>query len=262
MQQEIRDLIKSLEITNGKSKRIDCPSCGGTNTLGISVVAGAIRFNCFKSSCTVKGVEQLEGQSTKALLEFYKGPQKPPPFVVPDTFLNLDTYEYGISYLQRFPAAYTAYLRDKSTVKYDVKENRLVYIVRDFKGNIVDAIGRSFRKLGNPKWKRYGSSGLPFYYGSGCGVLCEDCISAAGLSTVSGFAGVALMGTSLHSGFASWVGNFDRAIVALDADASVKALSIAQKLNFYLPTKVMLLTRDLKMYTTAQLESMLEPYRE
>lgn len=264
MKQEILNLIQNVELPNGRSKRFDCPSCGGTNSFSVTNRGGSLAYHCFKSSCNVAGVRQLDGQSTKTLLEGYNRVEKRKPFTVPDTFLPTESSDSCIRYLSKYPAAYLAFKRLGDITRFDVKENRLVYLVRDSKNNFVDAVGRSLNRAHTPKWKRYGSTSIPFSVGpsgaSTC-VLCEDAISASVVGLV-GFTGAALMGTSLHAGFTTWMDVFDRAVVALDADASVKALSIAQQLNFYLPTKVLLLTRDLKMYTVQELKTLLEPYKE
>ena len=130
----------------------------------------------------------------------------------------------------------------------DVKDDRVVFLIRDSKGNIIDAIGRALGKR-LPKWKRYGNSRLPFVAwgnGNSC-VLVEDCYSACTVANHN-ITGVALLGTSLleeHKRFLSI--NFDEVVVALDPDALSKTLQIRRELQSWVnKVKVLRITADLK----------------
>ena len=129
---------------------------------------------------------------------------------------------------------------------WDAKEERAVFLVKD--GNkIVDATGRALTKR-QPKWKRYGSNSLPYTCGSGnVAVVVEDCVSAAVVGNVKSFVGVALLGTSLQQTHKQYLAQFSTVLVALDPDASQKALQHAKDLNNYVnEVKVIKLVDDLK----------------
>ena len=42
----IQDLIDDLGLSEGETRRIDCPTCAGIKTFTISMVEGAAVWNC------------------------------------------------------------------------------------------------------------------------------------------------------------------------------------------------------------------------
>ena len=132
---------------------------------------------------------------------------------------------------------------------WDVKEDRIVFPI--YEGNVmVDATGRAFgRRL--PKWKRYGSSAIPYVVGdTNQAVIVEDCISAAVVAQeISHGSGVAIMGTSLSDGQYRFLSRqkYSCIVVALDPDALPKTLGMAKELHNVAETvKVLKLNDDLK----------------
>jgi hypothetical protein len=123
---------------------------------------------------------------------------------------------------------------------------------------MVGLCGRVLNREALPKWRRYDKHHIPCIYGgnSSYGVLVEDAISAASVAATGEYAGCALLGTSLSSGFTSWA-KFDRIIVALDKDASAKALAMQRKLSWFKPTSVCLLDKDLKCYGVDEIKRQL-----
>ena len=99
-----------------------------------------------------------------------------------------------------------------------------------------------------PKWKRYGSSSLPYICGAGSvAVVVEDCVSAAVVGNVKGFVGVALLGTSLQQTHKQYLAQFSTVLVALDPDAIAKSATHAQALENYVSrVKILNLQQDLK----------------
>ena len=123
---------------------------------------------------------------------------------------------------------------------------------------VVDAAGRTLTGE-KPKWWRYGKSGSPFVCGSGrVAVLVEDCASACCVSGV--FSGVALLGTNLLDTHTKVLQNYDKVYVALDKDATQKALQIVRKLQGIVPTNLMILNQDLKDMDDATRERVLTKY--
>jgi DNA primase len=140
--------------------------------------------------------------------------------------------------------AYDAYLSGRADIRYDFKRNRVVFLVKD--GNkVVDAAGRSIDGR-TPKWYRYGSSKSPFVSGTNLSVACvvEDCASACSISGI--VTGVGILGTNLLTEHIDVLKQYDRVFIALDKDATDKAIGMVRTLHTHVPTRLMVLRTDLK----------------
>tara|TARA_R100001126_G_scaffold99693_1_gene75850 strand:- start:635 stop:1138 length:504 start_codon:yes stop_codon:yes gene_type:complete len=144
---------------------------------------------------------------------------------------------------------------DTVDLLYDVKESRVVFPIKD-NGRIVDATGRSvYRKL--PKWKRYGSSDLPFSFGCGSiAIVVEDCVSACVVGS-DVYVGVAVLGTSLSDSHKMFLSQFSTAIIALDPDALPKSFAFAKELRSHVKDiKILKLHDDLKYRKQEDLDNL------
>jgi DNA primase len=142
---------------------------------------------------------------------------------------------------------------------YDFAQERCVFLIYDDNKNMIGAVGRALRKGVTPKWKRYDKrKDLMFFCGpkSGTAVLVEDCASACTVFA-SGFTGAALLGTSLNEHHVHQLRVFDKVIVALDADASKKAIRMQKMLAPHVTSEVLFLTDDLKYFTPECVKSLL-----
>lgn len=240
MYNTLNDTVNDIVLYVGESKRINCPVCKGHKTFTISNIGGNVVWNCYKASCGVSGgkrtgltpadIKQMKMKQEEKDIDFTL-----PPYIVAhrnQRHLVKWCAEWGIDI-------------DECGLMYDVKEDRIVFpIVHDDK--IVDATGRALTKR-LPKWRRYGSSGLPYTCGQGdVAVVVEDCVSA---SVVGGarFVGVALLGTSLLEEHKQYLTRFSAAIVALDPDVLPKTIAMAKELRGHIPNvKVLRLEKDLK----------------
>tara|TARA_R100001460_G_scaffold45307_1_gene82420 strand:+ start:1756 stop:2391 length:636 start_codon:yes stop_codon:yes gene_type:complete len=193
---------------------------------------GSLVWNCYKASCNVKGGTRVHlsaddiRTSFGGVKEFVEESFRLPDYIIP----YIGKSYYGI---------------DNKHLMYDVKEDRIVFVVKH-NDEIVDATGRSLQnKL--PKWKRYGKSALPYTFGCGkVAVVVEDCVSAT-LVGNDVLVGVAVLGTSLSESHKSYLSQFSTAIIALDPDALPKTLSLAKELRGYVDNiKVLKLKDDLK----------------
>ena len=221
-----------MNISNGVTKRTNCPNCGGYNTFTVTNNMGSLIWNCYKASCNIRGGTRVHlsvddiRTSFSGVKEFAEESFRLPDYIIPYTGENY----YDI---------------DNKHLMYDVKEDRVVFVVKH-KDEIVDATGRSLKnKL--PKWKRYGKSTLPYTFGCGkVAVVVEDCVSA----TIIGndvLVGVSVLGTSLSDSHKNYLAQFSTAIIALDPDALPKTLSFAKELRGYVNNiKVVKLKDDLK----------------
>ena len=239
--------VESLDIPALGRYRSDCPVCGKSNTFSVTDDGLQRLWYCFHADCNVKGRTgiTLTKDFAKHALSRKK---KPPPitdtsaFQIPDTFVSLSRSLDAELYV-RSVNAYDAYLSGRADIRYDFKRNRVAYIVKDGR-NIVDAAGRSIdgRK---PKWYRYGNSGHPFLCGTGDSVfVVEDCASACAVS--NSCAAIALLGTNLLQSHVDVLTKYKKVNIALDKDATDKALEMVRMLHNHVPTKLVILTQDLK----------------
>lgn len=222
----INDYINKLDLQIGDTLRMDCPKCNGRNTFTVSNQLGNLVYNCYKASCNCKGSYKHKFNVTEAL-NYYKTLNNPKishstnTFVVPDHILFNDPR--------------TNIFKDRWQITdklgYDLKQNRAVFYIK-VNNVVIDAVGRSLDSR-LPKWLRYGSSNLPYVSGYGTvAVIVEDCISANIISNISkDYTGIALLGTSMTEDTYNLVLKFNKVIVALDPDATVKTLHIAAKLK-------------------------------
>lgn len=251
----ILNFVKDLELSVGRTIRINCPNCNGSNTFTATNMAGELLWNCYKAGCNIKGRTKvnMSAKEIKAKMvstKWYELPSysvKSTEFVRP-TYMTNDKPPQLIQWCEMWGI-------DSNDVLYDIRDNRVVFqIIHD--GKLVDAAGRAIgHRL--PKWKRYNASGLPYHKGSGkVGVLVEDCISAY-LVGSDERVGVALLGTSLSELHTVYLSRFDKVIVALDPDALPKTLQIAGKLRSVVSdVRVLRLSDDLKYGKTVDLEEL------
>jgi hypothetical protein len=247
----IHKIVNGLELSNGETKRMNCPECGGIKTFTVTNNMGSLIWNCYKVSCTVGGgtrvhlsVDDIRSGFLGAE-QFATEPFELPSYIVPHrdkrTVLNF-CFRYKLD-------------PDELGVMYDVKDDRVVFpVIHD--GRIVDATGRAIGKR-LPKWKRYGKSGLPYVSGHGnVAVVVEDCVSAAVVGYGS-FVGVALLGTSLQEAHKGYLAQFSTAIIALDPDALPKTLQMAKELRGHVnDVRVLKLTDDLKYRNPTDMENL------
>ena len=51
----IYNIVSDLDIPNGHTHRMNCPSCNGTKTFTVTNNMGKLIWNCYKVSCGVSG---------------------------------------------------------------------------------------------------------------------------------------------------------------------------------------------------------------
>jgi len=247
----IYNIVSELDIPNGHTHRMNCPSCNGTKTFTVTNNMGKLIWNCYKVSCGVSGgtrvhltVDDIRRGFTGAE-DFADEKFELPTYIVPHR---------GKRAVVKWCAEWGIH-EDEHGLMYDVKEDRVVFpVVHD--GKLVDATGRSLSKR-IPKWKRYGNSGLP--YTSGCGkvaVVVEDCVSATVVGYGS-FVGVALLGTSLQESHKRYLSQFSTAIIALDPDALPKTLHMMKELRGHVSdVRVLRLVDDIKYRNPTDMEKL------
>ena len=243
----IYEYVKQLNVENGTSQRMTCPMCKSYKTFTVTNNMGSLLWNCYKASCNVKGKSRVH-LSAEDIRNMKNVSQvvtsfEMPEYITPRKHQIVDwCNKWGLDV-------------DALELQYDVKENRVVFPIKD-NGRIVDATGRSIlNKL--PKWKRYGSSDLPFSFGCGSiAIVVEDCISA-GVIGSDVYVGVAVLGTSLLDSHKTFLSQFSTAIIALDPDALPKSFAFAKELRSHVKdVKILRLKDDLKYRKKEDLDNL------
>jgi hypothetical protein len=243
----IYEYVKQLNVENGTSQRLTCPMCRSYKTFTVTNNMGSLLWNCYKASCDVKGTSRVH-LSAEDIRNMKNVSQvvtsfEMPEYITPRKHQIVDwCNKWGLDV-------------DALELQYDVKENRVVFPIKD-NGRIVDATGRSIlNRL--PKWKRYGSSDLPFSFGCGSiAIVVEDCISA-GVIGSDVYVGVAVLGTSLLDSHKTFLSQFSTAIIALDPDALPKSFAFAKELRSHVKdVKILRLKDDLKYRKKEDLDNL------
>ena len=248
---DIYKIVNGLDLSNGETKRMNCPECGGIKTFTVTNNMGSLVWNCYKVSCTVGGGTRVH-LSVDDIRSGFLGAEQfaTEPFELPSYIVPHRNKRTVLSFCFRYKLD-----PDELGVMYDVKDDRIVFpVIHD--GRIVDATGRAIGKR-LPKWKRYGKSGLPYVSGHGnVAVVVEDCVSAAVVGYGS-FVGVALLGTSLQDSHKGYLAQFSTAVIALDPDALTKSFSMAKELRGYVnDVKILKLNDDLKYRNPEDMEKL------
>ena len=256
----LQGYVESLDIQPMGRYRSDCPVCGKKNTFSVNDDGMQRLWFCFHADCNVSGRTGIKLSRDFAKLAIKKPTTKveqpDTKFMLPDTFVSLSRNLDAELYVKSVNA-YDAYLAGRADIRYDFKRNRVAYIVKNA-NSVVDAAGRAIDGR-NPKWYRYGNSSLPFYCGSSStAIVLEDCASACSVSALA--TGVALLGTNLLEPHIEMLRKYERVFVALDKDATDKAVSMVKVLCRQVPTKLMVLSRDLKNLTKEELDDFLRSH--
>ena len=218
------DVLTSIKLDIGESRRMDCPSCGRKNTFSVTNEDGVLLYNCFAASCKTAGQSRTKMSAAEVhqYMRNLREDRRDPTFVLPTYFIQSHT-DLGM-----FADRWKIPVHD---LMYDVKDQRAVFLIRDGH-RIIDAVGRTLRE--SPmKWKRYGRASRAFVCGhSDHAVVVEDAISASVIPTITPkLTGVALLGTSLLSEHIEQQRKFNTVTVALDPDARDKTVSITRQLQ-------------------------------
>lgn len=257
----LQGYVESLDIQPMGRYRSDCPVCAKKNTFSVNDDGMQRLWFCFHADCNVSGRTGVQLTRDFAKLAIKKPTSEPTKdtvtkFEIPNTFVSLSRSLDAELYVKSVHA-YDAYLSGRADIRYDFKRNRVAYLVKSG-NNVIDAAGRSIDGR-NPKWYRYGNAGKPFTCGtSDISVVVEDCASACAVSDT--ITGVALLGTNLLEDHITCLKKYKRVFVALDKDATDKALQMVKVLCRYVPTKLMVLSRDLKNLTKEERNDFLRSY--
>lgn len=247
----IQDYIETLHLHAGESKRMDCPVCGHKGTFSVTNTGTDLLWNCFHAACTSRGRKGL-GITRETAPNIFRLntppiPKEPQEFTKPPSWTRrlpngATTYFTTVHTTGRYPHLY-----------HDVRQNRAVYGIYSPEGVLVDGVGRTLEGS-RPKWYRYGNYSGGFIWGtSPTAIIVEDVPSAVSISDwVTGYA---LMGTQLRDDHIGELSRFDHVVVALDRDATDKALVILRTLSQVVSCGLLMLDRDFKSIGEEERES-------
>jgi len=258
----LKTYINDLHISEGDRVRSDCPMCKGRNTFTASKIDGNVIYNCYKLGCDARGVESIgfnKIEIGKRLSRLNKDFVDTDSFELPEYV----THDINNSLMQIFIRRWNL---QNVYLLYDVKDNRAVFPIRNSKGKLIDAVGRSLNRS-RIKWLRY--SGKADYYASekntqvGSVVVVEDIISAINVSTIFNCTGIAILGTSLNHVHKQVLSKYNTVLIALDPDATKKTLQYTIDLRNYVDTvKAVSLTDDIKYQNIKDIETIEELLNE
>jgi len=215
---------------------------------------GRRMWHCFKASCSTSGSSKTErtAESIKSALSYSNRDAPPPPHTpIPHQLSSARRHDAAVKYLKN-NGCWEAYEAGLVDIRYDPADRRVIFFMQDGQG----AIGRTLRGA-KPKWKAYGDTSGVLRVGSGnVGVIVEDAASAASISRLPFCSGCALLGTHVSVEKRRQLMSFDRLVIALDKDASKKAVSLKSRFEGRIATTVVLLEEDLKYLTVQEMKEL------
>jgi len=246
----VKEFVQSLNLDIGQTTRLNCPACAGVNTFVATRHADSlVTYHCYRPICDTKGGYRanMTAEDVTRYREkvnngdiVNKGRAK---FELPEsTVANVPvhTNEDVAAYVTKYP-----WVLDYFDLRWDARENRLVYVVYDMQDDMVDAIGRSVVvNHKQPKSRFYGDGNTPVVLYSEDNarshrsvVVVEDICSAVRLNILADFNVVALSGTYMKPSYIPYLTQFDKCVIMLDADALDKNIKMANQMDQYMPSK-------------------------
>jgi hypothetical protein len=249
------ELLKPIRIRDGESKRIDCPFCGGRGTFTLSNIDGRKVWNCYKASCPSSGsvATEMSLDTIKRRLSGTPADASRPLVALPTLLSDPKNHDNVLTYLDKVGSLY-AYEQGLIQIKFAPAENRVLFFFHHKLG----AVGRALDDR-KPKWKAYGDVSGLLSVGSGqVAVLVEDAASACSVARLPLCSGCALLGTSVSVTHKAQLRAYTRVIIALDKDASRKAVELSKKLEGLLDVRIAMLDEDLKYLSIATITRILK----
>jgi len=247
------DILSSIRINDGEKKSLDCPFCGGRKKFGIVKQDGKLLWNCFRSSCGVKGSYNV-GRGASGVKAYLRGKETKAVYYnsLPSIVSSIDHHKEALSYIESVNSL-EAYRDGLIKIKYAPRDNRVLFYTEDGRG----AVGRALDGR-TPKWYTYGDTSKGIKVGQGIPVLVEDAPSACSVSRLEGYCGYALLGTRVTPFIKDQLRHFDEVIIILDKDASSKAVSMSRSIQSITKAAVRFTTEDLKWLSVRKILNVIE----
>ena len=261
----LQHFVESLPLQLNLTERSNCPECGNHNTFAVTKKVDGTYWFCFHNSCGAKG--KVSGTILKADLDqfVHAKPKEAVTYKIPDSWLD----PAKVRWLLKRHNILDVSKDRRVQCCYDPKLDRYVFMIYK-EGVCYGGIGRSFTS--KPKWlfykshpnqnkfplvvPKYGTFYSPFYPKGvqKVGIVVEDAISAAAVSHIAD--GVAILGTHIPADFIDTLRSYDNLAIALDADATGKSLRYQKYLNTFVPTRIVILEKDLKDMTREKINDL------
>lgn len=247
------ELLKSINLTEGDRKSIDCPFCGGRKKFNISKIDGKTLWNCYRASCTAKGI--YSGPRSIEEAKAYMAGKNTTEFSVrttpiPSMTTSLLNSEQAVDYVKSVNS-FEAYEAGYINIRFSPGENRVLFYTQDGLG----CVGRNLRSTG-PKWWTYGDTKKGIHVGLGdTAVLVEDSASACAVSRCPDKVGVALLGTNLTKHINKSLTKYKKCIIILDNDAKQKSVSLLRA--SIIPSVIRVTKVDIKEMSKSSLLALL-----
>ena len=247
------DILSSIQMDDGEKKSLDCPFCGGRKKFGIMKQEGKLLWNCFRSSCGVKGSYNA-GRGVSGVKAYLRGKETKAVYYnsLPSIVSSIDHHKEALAYVESVNSL-EAYRGGLIKIKYSPRDNRVLFYTEDGSG----AVGRALDGR-TPKWYTYGDTSKGIKVGQGTPVLVEDAPSACSVSRLEGYCGYALLGTRLTPSVKGQLRGFTNVIIVLDKDASSKAVLMVRGVQSACRASVRFTREDLKWLSTKQIQNILQ----
>jgi len=136
------EVVQGLSIPSDTTLRMDCPFCNNINTLLVDTTENNLSWYCFHTSCTAKGKKNGEKDIRyveKVFKSNMKDTQIHEEFKVPDSFQSIYSNEKAMRWLSN-NNCWESWSWGRADFKYDVKQSRVVFIVKNRYLNKISAV--------------------------------------------------------------------------------------------------------------------------
>lgn len=256
-------VILDLHAQYPNKYRHNCPFCQRNNSLSIQIVDSVLKYKCFGATCKTSGIYKSDLSIQEINTRREVNPRNHVAnldtiWSIPAYFTSAIAKPECLAYLRKYNIL-EAYGKSRVKLRYDPKQNRLVFLIYNASEELVGATGRLLSFVPNTaKWYIYGNPG-PFVCGTkDTGIIVEDCTSATRVSEY--LTGIAILGTNFLESNLPILKRYKKIIIALDKDALKKSLEIEASIRFYADTSILLLNEDLKELDDMHLKELLGKY--
>ena len=225
------------------NNRKNCPGCGRINSVRILSQNNKTVEHCFGVDCNYYKADKKEFEigsiatPTKKVLDI-------------NNLMEARSHPDSLAFLHKYHCGEVS-----NKIYYYPKGNRIVFNYKDL------YVGRALDKTVQPKWYVYTDSEHPFIARryttthTKSVILVEDCVSACNASRL--IDSIALLGTTVKDSYLADILKYDTIYVALDEDATTKALKIQRVLSLVKDCIVVPLKKDIKYMGLDELEELL-----
>ena len=233
----------AASVTAHGSHRGDCPFCRGKNTFSASCEVGVLMYNCYKLGCNVGG--RFDTDMTASEIRNLLRPTQD------QTKKEVETMEIPAQLVEP-TRQHTKHNRFMRRVVFPIYNNH----------KMIDAIGRAVGANQIPKWYRY--TGAADYYTIGAGntiLIVEDVVSAmVAYQELPDVTCMAILGTSMNHKHFEKIGEYDKAVIALDPDAVSKTIEYRREIELWTGNKTIALSLsdDIKYRMPEDMEKLQE----